>query len=122
MRRGLGVSPRMTIAAIIKTVAPSGAALKWVESNLDCSPRQAKRIVSENRVPGRFRAALIGILEEAIRRNKLQLERLESELRIIRYENMVERAASRRAETVGEDSGGAARLAAGTEPTLALDD
>ena len=104
MRRGREVPLKMTIAAIIKTVAPSGAALKWVESNLDCSPRQAKRIVSENRVPGRFRAALITILEEAIRRNRTQLERLEDELKRIRYGEMVDRAAARRAAAVGPDT------------------
>lgn len=83
------------VATMISAAFPRDAA-KRLERELDCSPRQA-RSITEGRVPGKFRAALIAVLDSAIESNKKHLERLQAELKALDYQAMVSRAADRRA-------------------------
>jgi hypothetical protein len=99
MRKG-GESPLTTIANYVFAAFPRSTA-KHLERGLNCSPRQAQRIVETGRAPGIFRTALIRLLDEAIARNKSELERLHDELRHIEHTEMVGRAADRRAPTLG---------------------
>jgi len=75
--------PQMTLQNIIDTAIPRNAR-KIIARELDCTPRQARRIV-EGRVPSRFRAALIRMLENAIDRNERELRRLREEIRLDEY-------------------------------------
>ena len=77
-------------------------AAKQVERGLNCSRSQAHRMVWHGQVPGRFRAALVRLLEEAISRNQAELSRLDAELKAIAHAEMLARAAERRAEIVGQ--------------------
>lgn len=89
----------LTRAAI--TVALGRNAAKKVEQGLNCSRSQAHRMVSHGKVPGRFKAALVRLLEEAIVRNQAELTRLDAELKAIAHAEMLSRAAERRAEIMG---------------------
>ena len=71
---------RVTLAAIIRGVKPKNAA-KWLECELDCSPRQAWRAVQEGRVSSALRRRLLAALDEAITANEQELRRLRRELR-----------------------------------------
>lgn len=77
-------------------------ARKQVERGLSCSRSQAWRMVYHGEVPGRFKAALVRLLEEAIARNQAELTRLDAELKAIAHVEMVDRAKARRAESVGQ--------------------
>jgi hypothetical protein len=98
-----GLPPRknMLTRAGIQT-ALGRDARKQVERGLSCTRSQAWRMVYHGEVPGRFRAALVRLLEEAISRNQAELSRLDAELKAIAHAEMVARAAERRAETVGQ--------------------
>lgn len=90
----------LTNAAIIKAAFPRDSA-KLIARALGCSDRQGKSIAS-GRVPGRFRSALIGLLQSAIAQNKAQLDRIDDELKRLDYEEMVARASARREAAAGD--------------------
>lgn len=85
-------------------------ARKQVERGLSCSRSQAWRMVYHGEVPGRFKAALVRLLEEAIVRNQAELTRLDAELKAIAHAEMVGRAAERRAESMDENPQALPRL------------
>lgn len=91
----------MLSRAAISTALGRNAA-KQVEQGLNCSRSQAHRMVWHGQVPGRFKAALVRLLEEAIARNQAELTRLDAELKAIAHVEMVDRAKARRAESVGQ--------------------
>lgn len=84
----------LTSTAIIRAAFPRDSA-KLIARALGCTDRQGKSIAA-GRVPGRFRVALIGLLQSAIAQNKAQLDRIEDELKRLDYTEMVARAAARR--------------------------
>lgn len=93
--------PLMNASGFIRGAWPRGAA-KRIERELGCSPRQAWRIASEGRVPGKFRAALLVAVHIAIEANQRELARLGAELKAIRHARMVARTAARSAASVGK--------------------
>jgi hypothetical protein len=92
-----GGDDHLTTQAIIAAAIPRDTA-KVLTRALGCTDRQGRRIAS-GQVPSRFRGALIRILDEAFARNKQMLERALNDLRAIEYQEMVARAADRRAES-----------------------
>ena len=105
------------LATHIRAAYPRHA-VKQLERALGVSDSQADRIVKTGRAPGKFRASLIQILENALESNRAEIERLQRELKALDYAEMVERAAVRRAE---DDRSGDPTLfgrAAGTEKPL----
>lgn len=85
------------IKLAIKLAWPDARA-KRIANGLDCSVITAKRIASTGHVSGRFRAALLRLIDEAIYRNATEIERLRKELWGIEHAEMVDRAAIRRAQ------------------------
>ena len=77
---------------------------KAIERALGCTTRQAWRIVSTGRVPGRFRAALIEVLDDAIEHSRAKLGEAERELKYIRDLEMVARAQARLLESGPSDA------------------
>lgn len=120
MRRRLEVPLKMSIAAIIKSVAPAGAATKWTEAQLNCTPRQAKRIVSEGRVANRFHDAIVEMLKAELQHRRAQLDDVESQLREISYARMVSRAEARRTAGVDPAATAGARQDEGAESSLPM--
>lgn len=57
--------------------------IKHLARGLGCSDRQAWRIATTGRAPGKFRSALIRILESAYAKNGAEIERLQRELKAI---------------------------------------
>ena len=88
----------MNATPLIWTALPRHPA-KVIERALGCTTRQAWRIVSTGRVPGRFRAALIEVLDRAIEHSRAKLGEAERELKYIRETAMVERAQARLLES-----------------------
>lgn len=92
----------MTTRTLIRTAIPHDTA-KTIARDLGVTYRQGRRIAA-GKVPGRFRPALIGLLERAIARNQVALERANAELREIEIAEMLGRAADRRAAAMGQGS------------------
>src|SRR5260221_14311410 len=100
MSRYLG-DHKMSAAVVsaIKHAWPDARA-KRVAAALGCSVITGKRIASTGRVSGRFRAALLRVLDGAIEHNKKELERLQNDLKEMTYVEMVNRGADRRASSL----------------------
>lgn len=98
---GRGRNFPVSISALIRGVKPKNAA-KWLEGGLNISPRQSWRIVQTGKAPGKLRAPLIRLLENALESNRAEIERLQRELKALDHEEMVERAASRREAVMGQ--------------------
>jgi len=79
-------------------------AAKQVERGLNCSRSQAHRMVWHGQVPSKFRAALIGLLEEAIQRQQMRLRDIDEQLRGIAHEEMLARAEARRSRMDDQNS------------------
>lgn len=93
---------RMLSREGIMTALGRGDARKQVERALGCTRSQAWEMVYRGRVPGKFRAALIGLLEEAIVRQQMKLRDIDEQLRGIAHEEMLARAAARRDEMAAD--------------------
>lgn len=76
---------------------------KIIEIQLGCTARQARRIAVTGKVPGRFRAMMLRLIDQAIASNKAELDRLHEQLRGLEYEAMVARSADRRAQAADAD-------------------
>lgn len=85
----------MNVGTLIASALPKNAA-KHLEAELGCSPRQAWRIVSTGKVPGRFRVAFIRIVDAMIENRIAALKYHQAALKAEAYAEMVERAADRR--------------------------
>jgi len=109
-----GNRPLTMIAEHIRAAWPRHTA-KHLERGLGCSSAQAERITKTGYVPGAFRSAIIELLERAVADNRAKLERIEDELRQIRYERMVGRAAARNASDAGARVAEASRLGEGPQ-------
>lgn len=105
----------LTDTLTLITAAYPRHAAKHIERGLDCTPRQALRIVSTGKVPNRFAGALFQLVVDAISRNFTELERLQADLKGVRHEGMVARSADRRAAALGPLPVHDPRLADGTE-------
>lgn len=102
--------PLTNVATHIRAAWPRHTR-KSVQRELSVSDSQADRIVKTGRVPGKFRAALLSAVHNAIASNQRELERLGAELKAIRHARMVDRASSGRAQAMGTGAGMAARQA-----------
>ena len=100
MRKTGNLFPLMNAAAFIRSAWPRGAA-KQIEPLLGCSPRQAWRIVSTGRVPGKFRAAFFEAVRREITRNRARLARIDAQIKAIEHGETVAEARARRTESVG---------------------
>lgn len=87
------------VFAAIRHAWPDARA-KRIAAELGCSVVTGKRIASTGKVSGRFRAALLRVLDHAIAKNLEELERLQAELKAHDYMAMVDRAADRRTQGV----------------------
>ena len=94
-----GARDPMTTRALIRTAIPRDTA-KTIAREMGVTYRQGRRMAA-GKVPGRLRAALIGLLDRAIARNQVALERANAELRAIEISEMLVRAAERRADAAG---------------------
>lgn len=70
---------------------------KRLARELKCSLVTAKRISATGYISVRFRETALRILDQEITRNRARLEALHLELRALEHEEMVSRAAHRRA-------------------------
>lgn len=95
--------PLTTVDSLITAAWPRHAQ-KEIERQLGCSTRQAWRIVHVGKVPGKFRQALIELLDRQITKNRLALEAIQEELKGIAHAEMVARAEGRRAPDLGSDA------------------
>jgi hypothetical protein len=86
---------RMSVGTIIRTLRPRNTA-KALGDELRISPRQARRIIETDHVPGPIRGALVNVLTRAAGGLRSELDRIDDELKAIQYETMVSRAAARR--------------------------
>ncbi len=87
----------LTPAAII-TALGRGDARKQVERELGCTRSQAWEMAYRAKVPGKFRQAFIALLDRSIERNLGTLAEIRRELAEIEHEEMLARAARRRAD------------------------
>lgn len=95
---------------------------KTLASELDCSHRQARRMLATGRIPQSLRDRALQLVERAIERNSGELARLRAELKAEAHAGMLARAEDRRAGTMGAISAAASRPVIGAElPLLARD-
>lgn len=118
MPRGQRNPLTITIEDHIRAAFPRHA-VKEIGRGLDCSDRQAARIVATGHVPGAFRAALVALIDRALAHNREEIERLQAELRAIDYEAMVGRASARRQAEIGSRNTALSDVADG-EPDATL--
>ncbi len=114
----------MSWRGIIRAAAPAGISPgKWVASELsaatgeEVSCRQGERYYRV-RVPAKFRAPLRAIVEAALAYSRRQLDRAESDLKAIDYDQMVGRAKARRMEADHRMAREAAERARPKQPAL----
>lgn len=108
-----GKNHPMNAAQIVRGVQPRNTA-KWLEDELEISPRQSWRIIQKGRVPGILRRRFIEIAARAVERRKAELNRIEKDLRAVRYERMVSRVGARKA--AGNRPMASASMEAGSRP------
>ena len=87
------------IATAIRLAWPDSRA-KRIANALGCSVITGKRIASTGYASGRFRSALLRLLDVEIEKNEARLRALREELRNLEAAEMLDRAAARRADAV----------------------
>lgn len=78
---------RGNFCPVLSVVAPRGA-IKWLESELGCSPRQAQRIWQSGRAPASLKHMLIIALDHAMSRRRDEIARADAALRTIAAQEM----------------------------------
>ncbi|MBX6393086.1 MAG: hypothetical protein IRY96_06405 [Burkholderiales bacterium] len=96
----MGSGRKSLLTGAIALIRGERHAAKALMRELDCSPRQATRILDEGRVPQEYQARFIAFLKRLRDRNQERIRALDEEIKLFEYQRAME--ARRKAASQGD--------------------